>query len=382
MNCFERVSKTLKGEKPDKMPFYYPTLACSVGKELLGREVNSGSDSLWFKEELSRLGGDECHREFVESLHEDTIELYRVLNADFVRETLRSKAVPTKKIDDYTLLFQRPDNSYFVKRFFPESQSYGVIEDTSTNQNDPYDLLEHLEAEAAVMKSRTVSEMDEYYSDALKFKSKADPYFPSMINAIHLEFPMTDTRWLEALILEPETVKDYFIEKAKQMLPDIKYLKEKGYDFIGSGGDIASQTGPMFSPKTFDEVFSPALKIINDECKKQDIIYCYRTDGNIWSLFDSMFNDIGFQSFGEVDRLADMSVQKIRAVKPDLILLGNVSSATLNCGSEAQVREEVRASLVESEGYNYIAGPSNAILAGTPAKNVYAMVEEIENFKP
>jgi uroporphyrinogen-III decarboxylase len=72
-----------------------------------------------------------------------------------------------------------------------------------------------------------------------------------------------------------------------------------------------------------------------------------------------------------------MTVGKLREKYPGVILLGNVSSVTLCSGTEQQVREEVRATLSEAGGYDYIAGPSNAIVHGTPVENVYAMVEEI-----
>ena len=129
MNSFERFACILDGKKPDKMPFYYPTIACTVGSEILGREANTGSDSLAFKEELSWLDGEQAHAEFVQKMHEDTIALYRLLQADVVRETIRGKAKPTKKLDDNTLLFERSDGGRIVKRFFPETQSYGVLED-------------------------------------------------------------------------------------------------------------------------------------------------------------------------------------------------------------------------------------------------------------
>jgi hypothetical protein len=46
------------------------------------------------------------------------------------------------------------------------------------------------------------------------------------------------------------------------------------------------------------------------------------------------------------------------------------------------VREETRATLMESGGYNYIPGPSNAVMHGTPVENVYSMIDEIEKYKP
>ena len=59
-----------------------------------------------------------------------------------------------------------------------------------------------------------------------------------------------------------------------------------------------------------------------------------------------------------------------------------ISSTTLCHGTDSDVRAETQASLRESGGLNYIAGPSNAIVHGTPVRNVYAMREEIGRYQP
>ena len=146
--------------------------------------------------------------------------------------------------------------------------------------------------------------------------------------------------------------------------------------------DLAMQNGVIYSPAAFRRVIFDGLKIPSDACRKEGMVYCYRTDGNIWAIFDMMFSEIGIRAYGEVDRLADMTVEKIRRRAPSLILLGNSSSATLHSASEAEVREETARSLRESGGTGFLPGPSNAIMAGTPVKNLFAMAEEIEKYNP
>ena len=193
---------------------------------------------------------------------------------------------------------------------------------------------------------------------------------------------MTSVAWLEASLLEPEFLIEYFMAKAEISLKYINYLYKQGIKFIIAGADLASNSGPVFSPDTFKRILVKPLKIVADECKKYDMVYCFRTDGNIWSLMDHMFLETGVQAYGEVDREASMDVGHIREKYPNLIILGNASSATLCNGSEEEVRIETRRSLEESAGRNYIPGPSNAIVHGTSAANVYAMVDEIRKYKP
>ena len=173
MDAFERFDAILEGRKPDKMPFYYPTIACSVGSEILGRETNTGSDSLAFREELSWLDGEEAHREFVERLHEDTVKLYRILKADVVRETIRGRGRPTKRLDDNTLLFEKPGGGRLIKRFFPETQSYGVLEDTTKQYTDSDSLVRLLAAEMENTPAVTEAYLDKDYRDAFALKANA-----------------------------------------------------------------------------------------------------------------------------------------------------------------------------------------------------------------
>lgn len=381
MNSYERFDAILEGKKPDKMPFYFPTIACSVASEILGREVDSGGDSIHFKEEASWLDGENAHQEFVERYRENAIELYRKLGADIARETWRSKGRPTKKLDDYTLLFGKEDGPHVIKRFFPENQSYGVVENT-TGFRDIDELKQNLLNEMKRDYKVTEDVLYEEYKDQLELKKMSDPYFPSIVGGLSFPFSMGNVLGLEALVLEPELLRDYYLFHAEIGIQHIEWLHKQGYKFINGGADMATNTGPIFSPKTFETIFVPSLKRITEECSKYGMIYCYRTDGDIWAISDAMFLDGGVQAFGEVDRLASMTVGSLRERYPDLIILGNNSSSTLAIGAVEEVREETRASLEESGGLNFIPGPSNAIVHGTPVENVYAMVEEINNYKP
>ena len=105
MTPHQRFAAILERRPPDRLPFYFPTIACSVASVLLGREVDSGADSLHFKEERSWLDGEDAHAEFVARYHENALALNRLLRADVVRETWRCSARPTRQLDEHTLLF-------------------------------------------------------------------------------------------------------------------------------------------------------------------------------------------------------------------------------------------------------------------------------------
>lgn len=363
------------------MPFYFPTIACRVASEILGRQVNSGGDSLHFHEELSWLDGENAHAEFVHKYIEDAVELNRTLRADIVRQTWRSKARPTRRLDEYTLLFGNENGPRRIKRFFPEQQSYGILEDT-TRVKDVDELMAQLTGLMKTDFAMSDDELYQTYKDQLEFKKLADPYFPTIVGGPGIGIPMDDTIWLEATVLEPELLADYQMYCAEAAVQHIRWLAMHGFKWLSGGTDLATSTGTVYSPVFFRNAVVPALKKINEACDKYGIIYCFKTDGNIWQISDFMFIDAGTKGYGEVDRDAGMTVGKLRERYPELIILGNNSSVTLHMGTEQQVRQETRSALEESGGLNYIAGPSNAVMDGTPVENIYAMIDEIERFKP
>ncbi len=376
MNSNERLHAVLAHEKPDRLPLYIPTIACSVASRILGREAHTGSDSLHFKEEYSWTEGANAHDEFVHQYREDTIAVAKALGTDIVREAWRCTRRPSRRIDENTLLFGDEDGKYTVKKYFPEYQSYGTVKTTERYADVSElkkDILDGLNRDITY----TDDELAEIYKGQLEIMKLAGGRFAVLAGALSLGAAMDDVIWLEATALEPELLRDHYLHMAEGMARQVCWFGKNGFRFINAGSDIASQEGPVISPDSFRFIFEQSLKVMSSECARQGMTYCYRSDGNMWSLCDCIFRRAGVQAFGEVDRGASMTVGKLREKYPGVILLGNVSSVTLCNGTEQQVREEVRATLSEAGGYDYIAGPSNAIVHGTPVENVYAMVEEI-----
>jgi hypothetical protein len=149
------------------------------------------------------------------------------------------------------LYFGKKDGTYKVKRFYPQYQSYGVLEDTTSKPRDADELKDKLEAEMKNGPVLTEEQLDSIYKDALMQKKLADPYFPTIINGLGMGIPMYEIAWLEATALEPEFLNEYFMFRAEQAVYHIKYLKSNEIVFINGGGDIASQTGPIYSPTAF-----------------------------------------------------------------------------------------------------------------------------------
>ena len=106
----------------------------------------------------------------------------------------------------------------------------------------------------------------------------------------------------------------------------------------------------------------------------------FASDGDLWSVADDLFGASGVDGFYEIDRLAGMDLRKLRERFPDLTLMGNMNSCTLHTGSRDEVIEETLSCIEDAkELKGIIIGVSNMLMPGTPAENVMAMLETIEN---
>ena len=379
----ERFETVMNHKRSDKMPFMVPAIACTVASEILGRPTYGGTDSIHFAEELSLYYGDSAHAEFEEKYIEDAAALAKALRVDIVREVWRMKNRPDKRLDEYTLLFGDENGEHIVKRFYPATQTYGVIKNTyppETSDSIIARVKKALEQPAPTM-TREMAVNGISGSKRLFDRVRCEQY-GEIIWGFGVPISLYAPAWLEAMALEPELLGEYVISGVNAEIKRMEYLADMGYRWFRGGGDLAGNSGPFFSAATCEKILSGALKQYSEACRRKNVIFCYNTDGNIWSIFDTLLTLPGVQAFGEVDRDAGMTVGAIRAKHPNLIILGNMSSALLQLATSEEIREDQRKQLEESEGLNFIPGPSNAILHGTPVRNIYAMIEEIERFVP
>lgn len=377
----QRFDAIMNYQKPDKLPLYIPTVACTVASEILGRQVSTGADSLHFAEELAICRGKDAYEEFEGRFYEDSADLHRALRVDIVRVTWRAGGRANKQLDEHTLLFGDENGEHFIKRFYPESQTYGIVYDNRKPQT-PEDLLAIYEN--ALEQPETVPTEEDAVA-SLKtslgiFEQHKGEELGEIIFGGGFGIGMFSPPLLELCITHPEVLHATYMRAARYETVRMKHLVKLGYRFFNGGIDMASNQGPIYSPKTFREVMAEPLTLFADACEKENAIFCYRSDGNMWPVFDIMFGECGVQAYGEVDRDATMTVEAIRKRNPNVIILGNMSSAFLHRATEAEVREETRKQLEEAGGSHFIPGPSNAVMPGTPAKNIFAMVEEIEKF--
>jgi len=136
-----------------------------------------------------------------------------------------------------------------------------------------------------------------------------------------------------------EKMADHLIGLAREQLQRWS-LQDTGvwiYD------DMAYNEGPMFSPRSFEQVFLPAYRRMVREFKAAGARYVLlHSDGNILPILD-MLVEAGIDGLNPLEKRAGMDAALIRCRYPRLILTGGMCNThTLVHGPAAAVEAEAR----------------------------------------
>ncbi len=372
MNRHERCRAAIVGQPVDRAPRYIPAIACEVTSRILGRQAYSGTGSVQYAETVALWNGEAAHREFVHQLFEDLAEVKRELDIDVYRIPWRQTEKPSARIDEYTFVFGDSEGDHSVFFYSPKTADFGVIDQVVTTGEEIETKLAR-QVEILEGKAEAEAKLDE---DNKYVHEKFGEEFFVVDNASYGIGTGISADDLILVALAPELLARRCMACAVMTVKQAIQAKNKlGSSVFIGGSDIAGESGPMISPAAFGEIVNPAIEYVAREFDKIGTHYVFRSDGNLWTLADMLFDEAGCQGYGEVDRGASMTVGALRQRYPDLVIWGNMPSAQVHRESIQWVREETARCIEESASTRYFHGGSNAIMQGTPLENVYAMFE-------
>ncbi len=155
-----------------------------------------------------------------------------------------------------------------------------------------------------------------------------------------------------------------------------------GADIIWIAGDWAYKNGPMCSMEHFNKFVLPSFKALAQEIKKRGVYVMKHSDGNCWSLLDSII-EAGVDCFHPVDPMADMDIGEVKQKYGDrLCLMGNINNAsTLPFGTVEDVRQETKEVIRKAGvGGGLIAASSCSINSDAKPENYVEMVRTIREY--
>lgn len=380
MNSKERIEKTFKKEKTDKIPVHHRHFSSKVASYILGRDALVGGGIQQWREAKSLWEG--WHDEFIERSFNDAIELALKTEQDIIRPSYwRYNLKPTKKIDEYTYLYEYgEEDQWRVLKYDPLSEQANIFyyKKREITIEEIKEKVKEGEKFVSLYKPR-----EEDFSFAIKAQKIYGEKYVIDVGGVGIGIPIREANiWFEIMLIEPEIVKSHIEQQVEIARKNVEFLTGYGFKYFFGGGDFASEKGPMYSPKLFKDLILPGIKRVSDICHKFNSYHLFASDGNLWPVSNMLFKESDIDGYYEIDRRCGMDLEKLRKEYPDLTLLGNISSWTLAKGTKEDVKNEVLSCFEIAKKYNgIIVGISNSIVPDTPIENIDIMLETIEKEK-
>jgi len=175
---------------------------------------------------------------------------------------------------------------------------------------------------------------------------------------------------MEALCLrladEPGKVKaeqDQAVGRALDWAERLR--KHGGLDGFALCSDYCFNTGPFLSPAMFSEFVTPYLAKLTKGYRDMGFHAIKHTDGNIMPILDDLVQT-GPHALHSLDPQGGVDIAEVkRRVGKSVCLIGNVSCAALDTGTDEEVVASARYALRNGmPGGGYVFGTSNCVYTG------------------
>jgi len=168
------------------------------------------------------------------------------------------------------------------------------------------------------------------------------------------------------LVDEPEKVK----ADAQKMVDNAleggeRFARHGPLDGFALCADYCFNNGPFLSPNQFGEFVTPYLQRLIQGYRDQGFYAIKHTDGNIMPILDQLIQ-CEPDALHSLDPQGGVDIAEVKKLYGDRVcLIGNVSCAMLDTGTDEQVVESVRYALKHGmPGGGYIFSTSNCIYTG------------------
>jgi uroporphyrinogen decarboxylase len=193
-----------------------------------------------------------------------------------------------------------------------------------------------------------------------------------------------------ALATEPQWCREILLAGAEQGVANVKLYHEAVGDrctaWLMSGSDYGTQKGELFRPETFEDLFAPAYKMVNDAVHAittaKTMIH---TCGSVRNIIGTIA-DAGFDILNPVQvTAANMDAAELKAEFGDRLVFwggGINTQGTLPEGTPeevaAQVHERCR---IFGQGGGFVFAAIHNIQPDTPVENLVAMFAAVRSAK-
>ena len=346
MNSRERVLAALGLRKPDRIPTY---------------------DTFWPE------FAEKCRQEKGLGTDVDPTDHYGIdLELVVPDETpFPSQQGILRETDQYVLersgwgsVHRCPRDAVRASRFAIPLQAFPVVGVALQDRRQ----LGQLDFESPYLESRfpSVDEVEQKKRQRCLFVKTGGPY----LRTSYLRGP---TQWLMDLV-EDEGFARALAMRVTEHITAVGLEAMRRYGLYDTGlffhDDVASNRGPMFSPRTFERVLLPCYERMFDAYRQAGTAHIlFHCDGNIESILDMML-DAGIDAIHPVEPKAAMDVIQLRERYGErLTLIGGLDNAhTLRTGTRKEVEAHVMRTLSTGRDGGLVVG-SHSVGPDVPVEN-------------
>ena len=384
MNYRERVLAALNLEEPDRVPCHAILIDANNVDKILGKPQISDFDTL---EQIKRDNPDNWAEEIsnlVESVETSIFSRCVEAAVEIGLDVMQVGIVPMEFIDDPN------DERDLMKDVF------GRLWEARNNEGNfnPYYLhgtINSIEKWKVVKENIEGPMTDKYKKMAKKFyrrinKKHKDKILVAVTNDLAGVFESASqglgmTYYAKMLHKNPKFIKEIHDVIAQFTADCYMSYMDAGAEVFIESGDLAYKTGPMMSPKKFNELLLPAYKKITDTVHDRGKKIVLHTDGQVTPLLDFVVN-CGFDGLQSLEPTAGVDLALVKKKVGDkLCLMGNIDVAhDLVYGTKKEVYDAVKYAIkTAGPGGGFIVSPANMHPA-VKVPNLRWMVEATKKY--
>ena len=379
MTSKERARTAFLRGVPDKVPLGDYAIDYDIAQRILGHETYARAKA------KSRIAYWEGRRdEVVQSLIEDTIELYKKMDiydiVNLCADTLG--LVPPKgyrpeaprRVDDAT--WEYPDGRIL---------KYSAITADITVVHDPQQWSRELRAEDFPLELEYEEPDPSIYElvDAVVAALGKDRFvIGPMPKAVEWVRPGGMERSLVEMADHPELVERALQSSLACAALYQAHWRNRGFDATMDGTDWAFRSGPFMSPGMWRRFCYPALAANVRAAHDAGLIFVQHACGNNWPLLEG-FMEADVDCYQSIQATAGMDLAQVKAATDErMALWGGVLLEHLVSGTPEEVRQDVRRAMgVAKPGGGFVLGASHSIAVGTNYDNYMAMLDEFDQLR-
>lgn len=243
MNSKERILCALKHKEPDMVPVGDQLIVSKVASEILGRYAYTGGGE--FSRDTIELLYRGERELLVERYVEDTIELHKKLDLDFIRVgTVHSKNfykedLPVKIGENLYRYEDKETGDYSICKFSPESGEFFNVD--SSIEKEGFSILERMIKKIEKRLGEEITFEDKSIFDGWDRIVEKTGKEKAIAFSAGIGIPIRPV-YLEAALLYPEWIEIYLEYQTEYTIAFIKEAVKHGADFILGGGDLAKET--------------------------------------------------------------------------------------------------------------------------------------------